>query len=338
MTRGLFDVIANTTAYRGAEKYWHITLDRSEFFWYELVVDPPQFAASKQAIVAYLDALRDAVKETLEKRFIYFYLSRTKVRFNTKKQPSYSWFGGKLKVHLLIGRDQIPRSISVQMPKRKDGRYLCPDVEVDERFIYFHDPTFSSAAPIHDFLRNNHISLGLHSEVQYVGITKDPGSRTINREHRGYADTLYFCPTDDNDIFLCVNLFKVMADASSDYGIRFVVPNSMTNEIPTDEEGEVIELALINYFDTKPQEPDKDRSWARFRNVLSELQATNKINSVSVHMELVTPSEYDVISSRRILGDSAHSFLWHLVDSEPTLVQFESEDKIAEFRDHVQDA
>lgn len=333
MSRGLFSEILSMPGYQDAEKSWHITLERSEFFWFELVVDPPEASDTRQLISQYLRDLKRQVEDVLEKRFIYFYTSRKKVRFDTKRPPKYSLFGfgNNLILNLIIGGKER-RKIVLPAPMVKfNGKIVRLKVSVDERFIYFEGPTFSTMASIHDFFRKNKISLGITSEVQYVGITKDPVRRTLSREHRGYADAIYFAPTSENDIFLTVNTFKVMSDATAGGFIRIIAPNSMTDEIPVGDEGAIIENALIHYFDAKNQEPDKETAWTKFKNLLGGVLAAKKINSISIHMELADPSEYDALGSRRIEPSTAHSFLWELSEGEPKLSRFNSEEEVRDF-------
>jgi hypothetical protein len=134
-----------------------------------------------------------------------------------------------------------------------------------------------------------------------------------------------------------VNTFKVMSDATTQDGaFRFVSANSMTDEIPVGDEGAVIEKALIHYFDAKSQESDKKNAWARFRNLLGSTLGSKKINSVSFHMELEDPSEYDALCSRIIEPSTSHSFAWELSGGEPKLVKFNSEEEITLYRDSGQ--
>ncbi len=338
MTRGLFNNILSIPGYQDAEKYWHITLERSDFFWFDLVVDPPEAQDTRHLITDYLKELRSNVEAALEKRFIYFYTSRKKVRFDTKRQPAYSLFGfgNKLIIHLIIsGKKRRKLTLPAPPTIEINGKPSRPKIFVDDRFIYFQWPTFSTVASIHDFLRLNKISLGIASEVQYVGITKNPARRTLSREHRGYADAIYFAPTSENDIFLTVNTFKVMSDATAGEGwIRIISANSMTDEIPVGDEGAVIENALIHYFDAKSQQPDKDNSWAKFKNLLRVTLASKKINSISIHMELDEPSEYDNLGSRHIEPSMSHSFVWELSEREPKLLRFKFEEELVDYREN----
>lgn len=336
MIRGLFNNFLSIPEYQDAKKAWHVTLERSEFFWYELVVNPPEAHDTKQLIANYLKKLRSDVEATLEKRFIYFYISRKKVRFDTTRPTKYSLFGfgNNLEINIIIEGKKRQR-ICLPVPRVEiNGKFIKLNVSTDDRFMYLQGPTFSKTLSIHDFLRLNQISLGITSEVLYVGITKDPAKRTLNREHRGYADAIYFSPTSENDIFLTVNTFKVMSDTTMGSGfLRVVSANSMSDEIPADDEGAVIENALIHYFDTRAQQTDKKNSLPKSKNLLDLTLGAKKIKSVSIHMELENPSEYDALGSRCITPNTSHSFSWELLDGKPELVKFNSEREMAIFRD-----
>ena len=130
-------------AYTESSKNWHITLDRSNCFWYELIVNPPAFVDTRGDIADYLRRLKSAVEQTLEKRFIYFFVSRKKVRFDTTKKPKYSLFRKYLVLRLLIGKDGQSRTI-----KRKvfdqSGKQITPKVEVTDSFIRIYQHATSS--------------------------------------------------------------------------------------------------------------------------------------------------------------------------------------------------
>jgi hypothetical protein len=53
---------------------------------------------------------------------------------------------------------------------------------------------------------------------------------------------------------------------SSKHGLHFVIANSMLDEIPTEEEGQIIEGALINYFKTESQQLNKRNESAILNN------------------------------------------------------------------------
>ena len=324
MTRGLFNNILSIPAYQNASKHWHITLEHSTIFWYDLVVDPIEKYQSKQFIIDYLKDLKNKVDATLEKRFIYFYLARKKVRFNTKKQPRYSLFKNKLIINLVIGNNKRKKIVIPSPLFYLDQEPIRPEVFVDEKFIHFQIPNYTFILSVHDLLKNFNIPLGIVSEVLYVGITEDPSKRPIERKHRGYSDAIYFTPTSENDIFLVVNAFKVIADATTNYGIRFISANSMTDEVPVGKEGEIIEQALIHYFDTKSQKIDQKNSSGKFKSLLKNILQKKNINAISMHLELEPLTEYDILGSEKIEANATHIFSWELVNEQHVLKKFNS--------------
>ena len=209
MSRGIFDFFAKNTAYKDSEKSWYVTLNQSTCFWFDLIVNPITEKGEKDPIVEYLKQLKRVVEETLEKRFIYFFASRPKVRFDLKKTSYYQNDSGTLVINLLIGRDRKEKSINVSFFGEPSKISLQPKVEMSEKFIILHfDEGGSATFSIHDFLCSNNIQLDLNTHIHYIGITKNPDSRPITREHRGVADTLYNISNEENDFFLFVNLFK----------------------------------------------------------------------------------------------------------------------------------
>lgn len=332
MTRGFFNSMQHFPEYDNAEKSWHITLDRSDFFWYDLVVKPPSEDAGK-ALKKHLNDFKKFVELNNEKRFIYFFTSRKKVRFDIKKQPSFLMFSKKkMYVHLLIG-NKVKKKVGICFPYDIPGK-----VVVDEKFIYLYDENGNSIAySVHDFLKICKINLGIDSELLYVGITEDPVERTLGRKHRGLTDILYSVPTSENDIFLTINTFKVgsYTNLKNNY-INIMSTNSMIYDIPLDKEGLVIEKALIYYFKSEFQEIDK-KAWGEFRNLLTMMKEKKNICSVSFHLELNEPTEYDVIGSKDVKPRISHSFLWQLNNNEPSLMIFNNEIDIMKYQGVLSD-
>ena len=329
MTRGYLSNIAANPAYAGSTKDWHVTLQQSSCYWYDLIVNPPDFIDTKDSISSQLEDLRATVEQTLEKRFIYFFASRTKIRFDTTRPPKYSLWKKWLVITLLMGRDRRRRTIKIRF-RGLEGQRLTPRVEVSERFIHIvHSDTVSQTFSVHDFLQAFDIWIGIPTQVHYVGITKDPADRPLSRKHRGITDTLYNVSNEENDFFVFINLFKVMSNAKNDaYKLHFVVANSMIDEIPTDKEGEVIESALIAYFDCASQHVNRQKERTVLNNKLATLAEEHKIQSVSVHLEMESPNEYFVFGSEAIPAALSHSFLYRYRNGQVKLERFASEDEL----------
>lgn len=202
VTRGYFGNLASNPAYAGSKKNWHVTLQQSSCYWYDLIVNPPDFADTKDGISSQLEGLRATVEQTLDKRFIYFFASRTKIRFDTVRPPKYSLFKRWLTVTLLVGRNKSRHKIRIKF-ESQEGGLLTPRVEVSEHFIrIIHSDADSQVLSVHDFLQIFDISLGIPTQIHYVGITKDPSDRPLSRRHRGITDTLYNVSNEENDFFI----------------------------------------------------------------------------------------------------------------------------------------
>lgn len=134
MTRGFLGNLASNPAYAESTKDWYVTLQQSSCYWYDLIVNPPDLIDTRSSISSQLEELRAKVEQTLEKRFIYFFASRTKVRFDTTRPPRYSLFGKWLTITMLIGRDKKRRTIKIKFGG-PEGQLLTPEIKVSERFI-----------------------------------------------------------------------------------------------------------------------------------------------------------------------------------------------------------
>ena len=338
MSRGYLGNLASNPAYAGSTKDWYVTLQQSSCYWYDLIVNPPDFVDTKNGISSQLDDLRARVEQTLEKRFIYFFASRTKVRFDTTRPPKYSFWKKWLVITLLVGRDKKRHTIKIKF-SGPDGQPLTPKVEVSERYIrIIHSDTPSQIFSIHDFLQAFDIGMGIATQVRYVGITKDPGDRPLSRKHRGITDTLYNVSNEENDFFVFINLFKVLSNAKNDtYGLHFAVANSMIDEIPTDEEGRVVESALIAYFECASQRLNRKKERGELRNKLASLAEGHKIKNISVHLEMELPNEYFIFGSDATPPALSHTFLYRYANGKVEMERFASEDKLRARLDETHD-
>lgn len=330
VNRGYLNSLAANPAYIASEKHWHITLQQTTCYWYDLIINPPEFADTKYSISSRLKELRRDVEETLEKRFIYFFVSRTKIRFDVSRPPKYSLFGKKLVINILVGRDKKRRRIALSILDVNSKKSVTPEVEVTDSFIRFiHSEELSFTYSIHDFLQSFDIDLGITSEVHYVGMTKDPSDRPLSREHRGITDTLYNVSNEDNDFFIYINLFKVLSDAKNhSHGLHFLVANSLIDEVPTQEEGNVIESVLIEYFNCASQDVNRKKEKGLLTNQLISLAAKSNIQSISAHIEIDPINEYFIFGSKTVPAKPNHSFKIHIVDGTVKVETFSSEDEL----------
>lgn len=310
VSRGYFDFVGHNDIYQSLEKNWHVELATSTFFWFDLVVNPPEGMNYQRIASDYLKELRAEVEKSTDKRFVYFISSRKRVRFSAVHQPRYSLLKNKLFVYVEIGRERLLRRLTLTWPKDVERPQL-PAVSADGRFLLVgteHDSK-PLGVSIHEFLLNHGFQLGIATEVHYVGSTDDPATRPLNRIHRGYGDVVYSVSPDDNDIFVFYNIFKVLSIAvGANSPINFVVGNSIIDEVKKKEEGEVLEHCLINYFGAKSQEANKKAEYTRLKNGLSGLWARHKIRNIAFHIEMNEPGEIFRFFSRKVAATEKHNF------------------------------
>lgn len=312
MNRGYFSSIAETDGYKNAEKEWIVNLQGYHKYWYDLVVNPGDVAEyfdTRKLIVEYLKGVKKEVEDHLEKRFIYFICSRERVRFDTRKKPSYGVFSKKLTLHLLLGNNER-RSIKCEIPGGVGRRFFKPLISLTEKYITMTDAKGNKLTlSVHDFLDGVDVSLNIDSRVEYVGNTKNPHTRPTNGAHTGLSDVLHGLGDEHRDVLIYFNIFKVMTRAvSADSMLAFVVANAMTDEIDVDLEADILEKSFIFYFDSARQSRNKEKEFLELKNNLLKVSSENKISKIFVDYGDGNSNDYGVFSSTKVAPHKCHSF------------------------------
>jgi len=319
MHRGSFSFMASQEAYAKAAKRWYVSPLQCDCFWFDLVVNPPQGAGVPEPIKRHFQELKLRVEESLEKRFIYLYGSRKKVRLNARKPLNRGFFHRQVSVNVLVGAEGRRRRVPCDLtPLGIRDPATCRVRATDKLLSVSQDGRQWISTSIHDFLQVCALEdIGLSTDIHYVGLTKNPHTRPLGREHRGYGDMVYGVGSDDNDFFLYVAVFKVMASAAHPAsGLNFLVANAMTNEVPAQPEGQLIEGALIAYFDSEYQDEQRAGERAKLEAQLRRLQREHAIESVVIDFEIEGDSPYYRLGSRARIAAQRHLFRCRLVDDQ----------------------
>jgi hypothetical protein len=310
MNRGFLSSISELDPYSAAPKRWYVNLSQTSCFWYDLVVNPPSRAESSSSVKSYLTALKKQVEESLEKRFIYMYGARKKLRFDTREPLSKTLLRRQTQVNVLVGRDQrrvsIPCDLSGLGVKSLDAlrfeatdRLICLSLE--------EGPPITIA--VHDFMQLFAATIDEPTEIHYVGLTKNPHLRPLGREHRGYSDMVYGVGSEDHDFFLYVSLFKAMVKADHrQSGLHFLMSNAVIDDIDVQREGELIEGAFIAYFDSKYQNEGGAGERAKLKSLLQRIKAERNIEEIVFDFEVEPPSPYYRFFSRGRSPADRHVF------------------------------
>lgn len=241
---------------------------------------------------------------------MYFFCSRPKVCFNTGFRPKFGMLSKNLMVELLIGRDKKRKKISVDIRRGGLPENSKPDVWINEKFIQFdfrNGLVFTYA--IHDFIRIFHVNLGLPTTVHYVGKTRNPETRPIDRRHTGIADTIYNVSNEENDFFLIIIVFKVTSIArSSSYGLNFLTGNGLTDEVCVDLEGNVLEGGFLDYFSCPIQNKSGANERPSLLKTLEMMKNDLGIDHVIFDFDPEPPDEYLVLQSKNTESSVRHVF------------------------------
>lgn len=128
-----------------------------------------------------------------------------------------------------------------------------------------------------------------------------------------------------------VNLFKPITHArNARYGLNFATANAMTDEVKVDEEGRVIEGALIAYFKCQSQSNQMQAETAKFSSALRQLMTNSRIRSVGVSLEVDGDSDYYAFGSAQVPAARAHHFAFESTADGPHLMMCTSASELLE--------
>jgi hypothetical protein len=313
VSRGIYSSMLGNDFYQDSEKELIVELQRYHRYWYDLIVHPNEVAEyfdSRELIVDYLKAVKKNVEDNLEKRFVYFICSRTKIRFNIDKKPFYNPITKKVKIHILVGKNEKKQTIKCQFFDIPSNKFCNPKLDITDKYITVTDSRGDLiTASIHDFLEQSNINLGLYSNVEYVGYTKNPHTRPTNSSHAGLSDVLYKVSNESFDTFIYFNVFKVTTRAVNNQAkLNIIISNAMTNELDVELEGKLIEKCFIFYFDALSQNRNKDKEMKELKNNLDKIYKENKIKRVNFIYEFEEENEYGVFSSSKVSPSVNHTF------------------------------
>jgi len=309
----MYSSLLDNNFYQDSEKELIVELQHYHRYWYDLIVHPNEVAEyfdTRELIVDYLKTVKKSVEENLEKRFVYFICSRTKIRFNLNKKPTYNPITKKVKIHLLVGKNEKKQTIKYKFFDIPSNKFCKPKLDITDKYITVTDSRGDLfTASIHDFLEHLNINLGLYSNVEYVGYTKNPHTRPTNSSHAGLSDVLYKVSNEDFDTLIYFNVFKVTTRAVNNQSmVDLVISNAMTDELDVELEGKLIEKCFIFYFDALSQNRNKDQEMKELKNNLDKIYEENKITRVNFIYEFEEPNEYGIFSSSQISPSMNHTF------------------------------
>lgn len=333
MYRGSLNPLTQLPEYSNAQK--NITIELQQWFqtWLHTITEPhnlhPDIDTS-QVTRNFLRAFKNTVKESFDKKFIYFICSRKRVRFNVKKQPCSTFFRQKIKIYLIIeNRTHINITISKNHPILS---IINPSrIIVTEENITFYDNDLNTVTmDVHKFLMEFNINLGISNRVEYVGLTVSPDERPTDLNHAGLSRILlgHAHKKELRDYFIYHHVFKVLNETQSSFGINFLIANGWTDEIDIKTEADIIEKSFILYFGSDYQSKTVESDNSSLTNNLKKLLENNNIQKIRFYYELADCSrDYATFYSAKTSAATTHHFCITLQENSLTLENLSYQDK-----------
>lgn len=192
------------------------------------------------------------------------------------------------------------------------------DVRVDDRFISLTYATGNSVTrPIHDFLGEAMSDLGFHSDIKYIGLTRNPETRPLFDGHQPLSQISYKTDLEDRDIFIYFNIFKVSTFVENEERkATIITTNGLTNDLDIEREGRILEKSFILYFSPDENAANTAREQAEIKNSLLEAASTASLKKLTVSYEVENPTAYYDFATNKIPPKHNHSFICSVESGE----------------------
>lgn len=316
MRNGYFSTVSKHPDYAKLDKNWLVLLQNTQVIWASLLDDTVSKLGYAKQIRQGMKTWHAGVEATTDKLFVYFIATRHRVRFCILTAPIIRP-DGMLLADVLVGKDKTRFTIGV--PLAMDAQAEATQVElVGDNGIRITIGQSITTFSVHDLLSTFDVRLGIHTEIHYVGSTKNPAKRPMSLGHDALSRIMLSLSNEDYDFFLVYNVFKAMALArDDDYMLNYYLANSVTGPVSGEGEGRLIEKLLIRYFDPKLQNRNAPAERSSLIRRMGELAHKHRISSVAVDMAIVdTPSEYFSFCSSSAPASLAHAFTCKFMGNE----------------------
>ena len=291
MYRGILKDIKELDSYANAQKSVRIALQEYTFLWLNNFSELDELnhnINASQATRNHLKEIKNTVKNSFDKKFIYFICSRKMIRFDPSKQPRFTIFHKSMKFYIIID-NTVHRTIVIPRANLIFSLGEISKISVTETSIIFYfENNQSLTMSVHEFLMVFGINLGISNKVEYIGLTVNPEKRPFNLSHSGLSRILIGNNNKKKfrDYFIFYNLFEVFITNEQKQGIDFVIGNSWLNEIDIATEADIIEKSLILYFGSDYQDKTKTNDYSSLKNNLKQILEAANINDIHFHYEI----------------------------------------------------
>lgn len=297
-----------------AAQTWVVTVSDAKFHWYDLIAGFPPVPDIRDPIGRYLRRMQFDLEAAAEKRLIFFAVNRPRVRFDTSRSTSWGFFSLKLTVPLLVGPEEKKESLTIELTVPFAATLKKPSVALTDSFLTLNWGGLIEALSIHDILQMYPNELHHTSEVQYVGQTRDPHGR-LARARLVPVQRVHQHHSENNDMLLLVQRMNVAVEsADGDPAELEANQNPVAADMLLKDRIDVIECALIRYFEGPEMHGRTDKEAEIRRQRVREVQASNHLDSFRIDLRLEEANGYHDLYSRHASVSRNHVIDCTIVD------------------------
>ena len=303
------ELIVDTANPSGLASDWDVTVSDTAFYWYDLALDLPPIEDFRDPVGRYMRRMQFSLDATMEKPLMYFLVSRPRVRFDTKRPPSWGFFSShKLTVPLLLGAEQKRASIVVDIKVPDDATLKKPTIQQTEHFLVLNWGGAIDTYSVHDLLQQHPAELPADTLVHYVARTRDPAARIAKGR---MIAVNHICETNgrERDNFLLVLKLDIVRR-----GGPIVATDEAAQELLVKEQQEVLEALLFGYFERQPADARAERERTARKLRLRELQQTFHLNRLTIDLAFPKPDSFHNLYTQHVPVVPRHYFECQLKD------------------------
>lgn len=299
-----------------APQSWNVAVADAKYHWYDLIAGFPDVPDIRDPVGRHFRRMQFDLEAAMEKRLIYFVVTRPRVRFDTARHVSWGFFSLKLTVPLLVGADNKHDSITLDLEVPFSATLKKPAITVTDRYITLNWGGFVEALSVHDVLQRYDNTLHAPSIVQYVGQTKDPAGR-LAKARLAAVQKLHQNLSEHNDMLLLVQRMQVeVISDDGDPGELEANQNPVAADALLKDRMDAVEAALIRYFEGSMMRNRSDKEVASRRERLREIQSANHLERFRVDLLLEDACDYDDLASPSAPLSRSHVIDCELKDGE----------------------
>ena len=286
------------TPHSTAPQFWTATVAESKFYWYDLLADGGPLPDFRDPIGRYLRRMQFALDGTMEKRLLYYVVARPRVRIDPQRNVSWGFFSLKLTIPILVGTPERKSTLTIDLNVPFEATLKKPTVQLQDKYVLLNWGALTETLSIHDLIQRYETDLSSPSQVLYVGQTHDPAGK-LAKGLSPIVNRLREAVRDEKDTFLLIQRMDVKVQMAA---------HDMSEEASIRTQTDLIEGALIRYFEGPAPRARKEVEVGTRRERLEELQQTYLLERLTVDLGFKDADNFHELESEHAPASRRHLF------------------------------